>query len=183
MNKDIKLSDLKEKVNSTVLVAIAMVLLVVVLGVASYFTIQEVTSLKDTIGKTVIAYNENKNLVASLEKLKADSEYYAKQQAEYDKVIADNGTYNTVDYYVEIDEICKKYNLQIVDISVGDMVVNGNVSEATTALSVVGEEIDVRRMAVEIVSQEQIARVDTIAMAKQQDGTVAASMVIVNFTK
>ncbi|MBR5190433.1 MAG: hypothetical protein IKU66_04005 [Clostridia bacterium] len=183
MNKDIKLSDLKEKVNSTVLVAIAMVLLVVVLGVASYFTIQEVTSLKDTIGKTVIAYNENKNLVASLEKLKADSEYYAKQQAEYDKVIADNGTYNTVDYYVEIDEICKKYNLQIVDISVGDMVVNGNVSEATTALSVVGEEIDVRRMAVEIVSQEQIARIDTIAMAKQQDGTVAASMVIVNFTK
>lgn len=183
MNKDIKLSDLKEKVNSTVLVAIAMVLLVVVLGVASYFTIQEVTSLKDTIGKTVIAYNENKNLVASLEKLKADSEYYAKQQAEYDKVIADNGTYNTVDYYVEIDEICKKYNLKIVDISVGDMVVNGNVSEATTALSVVGEEIDVRRMAVEIVSQEQIARIDTIAMAKQQDGTVAASMVIVNFTK
>lgn len=183
MNKDIKLSDLKEKVNSTVLVAIAMVLLVVVLGVASYFTIQEVTSLKDTIGKTVIAYNENKNLVASLEKLKADSEYYAKQQAEYDKVIADNGTYNTVDYYVEIDEICKKYNLQIVDISVGDMVVNGNVSEATTALSVVGEEIDVRRMAVEIISQEQIARIDTIAMAKQQDGTVAASMVIVNFTK
>ena len=183
MNKDIKLSDLKEKVNSTVLVAIAMVLLVAVLGVASYFTIQEVTSLKDTIGKTVIAYNENKNLVASLEKLKSDSEYYAKQQAEYDKVIADNGTYNTVDYYVEIDEICKKYNLQIVDISVGDMVVNGNVSEATTALSVVGEEIDVRRMAVEIVSQEQIARIDTIAMAKQQDGTVAASMVIVNFTK
>ncbi len=183
MNKDIKLSDLKEKVNSTVLVAIAMVLLVVVLGVASYFTIQEVTSLKDTIGKTVIAYNENKNLVASLEKLKSDSEYYAKQQAEYDKVIADNGTYNTVDYYVEIDEICKKYNLQIVDISVGDMVANGNVSEATTALSVVGEEIDVRRMAVEIVSQEQIARIDTIAMAKQQDGTVAASMVIVNFTK
>ena len=183
MNKDIKLSDLNEKVNSTVLVAIAMVLLVVVLGVASYFTIQEVTSLKDTIGKTVIAYNENKNLVASLEKLKADSEYYAKQQAEYDKVIADNGTYNTVDYYVEIDEICKKYNLKIVDISVGDMVVNGNVSEATTALSVVGEEIDVRRMAVEIISQEQIARIDTIAMAKQQDGTVAASMVIVNFTK
>lgn len=183
MNKDIKLSDLKEKISSTVLVAVAMVLLVVVLGVASYFTIQEVTSLKDTIGKTVITYNENKNLVASLEKLKSDSEYYAKQQAEYDKVIADNGTYNTVDYYVEIDEICKKYNLQIVDISVGDMVVNGNVSEATTALSVVGEEIDVRRMAVEIVSQEQIARIDTIAMAKQQDGTVAASMVIVNFTK
>lgn len=183
MNKDIKLSDLKGKINSTVFVAIAMVLLVIVLGVASYFTIQEVAELKDSIGKNVIAFNENKNLVASLEKLKADSEYYSKQQAEYDKVIADNGTYNTVDYYVEIDELCKKYGLNVVDITVGDMEENGNVSQATTVISVVGEEIDVRRMAVEIVSQEQIARIDTIAMAKQQDGTVAASMVIVNFTK
>ena len=63
------------------------------------------------------------------------------------------------------------------------MVENGNINQATTTIAVVGEEIDVRRMAVEIVSQEQIARIDTIAMAKQQDGTVAASMVIVNFTK
>lgn len=183
MNKDIKLSDLKEKISSTVLVAVAMVILVAVLGVASYFTIQEVTELKDSIGKNVVAFNENKNLVASLEKLKADSEYYAKQQAEYDKLIAANGTYSAVDYYVEIDELCQKYGLTVVDISVGDMVENGNVCEATTLISVVGEEIDVRRMAVEIVSQEQIARIDTIAMAKQQDGTVAASMVIVNFTK
>ena len=88
-----------------------------------------------------------------------------------------------MDYYIELDELCKKYNLRIADISVGDMVANGNVNQATTTIAVVGEEIDVRRMAVEIVSQEQIARIDTIAMAKQQDGTVAASMVIVNFTK
>ena len=98
-------------------------------------------------------------------------------------IIADNGTYNPVDYYVEIDELCAKYNLKIVDISVGNMVANGLVFEATTTLAVVGEEIDVRRMAVEIVSQEQIARIDTIAMAKQEDGTVAATMTIVNFTK
>lgn len=183
MNTKINLSDLKEKINTTVLVAIAMVVLVVILGVASYFTIKEVTELKDSIGKNVIAFNENKHLVSSLEKLRADSEYYAKQQAEYDKVIAANGTYNVVDYYVEIDELCKKYNLKVADISVGDMVENGNINQATTTIAVVGEEIDVRRMAVEIVSQEQIARIDTIAMAKQQDGTVAASMVIVNFTK
>ncbi|MBR5321353.1 MAG: hypothetical protein IKU41_05890 [Clostridia bacterium] len=183
MNTNIKLSDLKDKISTTALVVVAMVLLVAVLGVASYFTITEVTTLKETIGASVTKFDENKIFVASLEKLKADSKYYEAQQAEYDKVIADNGTYNPVDYYVEIDELCAKYNLRIVDISVGDMVANGLVFEATTTLAVVGEEIDVRRMAVEIVSQEQIARIDTIAMAKQEDGTVAATMTIVNFTK
>ena len=183
MNTKISLSGLKDKVSTVVLVIIAMVFLVAVLGVASYLTISEVTKLNDTISASVTSYDENKIFVASLEKLKADSKYYEAQQAEYDKVIADNGTYNPVDYYVELDELCQKYNLKIVDISVGDMVANGLVCEATTTLAVVGEEVDVRRMAVEIVSQEQIARIDTIAMAKQEDGTVAATMVIVNFTK
>ncbi len=183
MNTKINLSGLKDKVSTVALVVIAMVFLVAVLGVASYFTISEVAHLKDTIGASVTKYDENKIFVASLEKLKADSKYYEAQQAEYDKIIADNGTYNPVDYYIELDELCAKYNLKIVDIQVGDMVANGLVNEATTTIAVVGEEIDVRKMAVEIVSQEQIARIDTIAMAKQEDGTVAASMVIVNFTK
>ena len=183
MNTKINLSDLKEKVSSVVLLTVAMVLLVVVLGAASYFTITEVAELKASIGSSVTKLDENKIFVANLEKLKADSKYYEAQQVEYDKVIADNGTYNPVDYYVEIDELCRKYNLKIVDISVGEMLENGLVHEASTSLAVVGEEINIRRMAVEIVSQEKIARIDTIAMAKQEDGTVAATMVIVNFTK
>ena len=183
MNTKINLSSLKDKVSTVALVVIAMVILVAVLGVASYFTITEVAQLKETIGSSVTKFDENKIFVASLEKLKADSKYYEAQQAEYDKVIADNGTYNPVDYYIELDELCQKYNLKIVDISVGDMVANGLVFEATTTIAVVGKEVDVRRMAVEIVSQEEIARIDTIAMAKQQDGTVAATMAIVNFTK
>ena len=183
MNTKINLSGLKDKVSTVALVIIAMILLVVVLGVASYFTISEVAQLKETIGSSITKYDENKIFVASLEKLRADSKYYEAQQAEYDKIIADNGTYNVVDYYVELDEMCKKYNLKVVDISVGDMVANGLVCEAKTTIAVVGEEVDVRRMAVEIVSQQEIARIDTIAMAKQEDGTVAASMVIVNFTK
>ncbi|MBR5203457.1 MAG: hypothetical protein IKW45_09350 [Clostridia bacterium] len=183
MNTKINISDLKEKVNSAVLLTVAMVLLVIVLGVASYFTIAEVAELKENIGSSVTTLDENKIFVASLEKLKADSKYYEAQQAEYDKVIAEYGTYNPVDYYVVLDELCRKYDLSIIEISVGEMVENGLVHEASTTLAVVGEEINVRKMAVEIVSQEKIARIDTIAMAKQQDGTVAATMVIVNFTK
>ena len=183
MNTNIKISDLKEKVNTTVILAVVMVVLVIVLGVASYFTIQQVTELKDSISSSSSQFGDNKLLVASLERLKADSAYYEAQQAEYDKIVADNGTYNPVDYYVELDELCRSYDLTIVEISVGDMQPNDLVNQATTTVSVVGKEIDIRRMAAEIVSQQEIARIDSIAMAKQQDGTVAATMVIVNFTK
>ena len=183
MNTNIKISDLKDKVSSVVVLAIAMVILVAVLGVASYFTIQQVAELKDSISSSSTQFGENKLLVSSLEKLKADSAYYEAQQAEYDKIIADNGTYNPVDYYVELDELCERYELTIADIVVGDMQPNGLVNQATTTVSVVGKEINIRRMAAEIVSQQQIARIDSIAMAKQQDGTVAATLVIVNFTK
>ncbi len=183
MNTNIKLSDLKEKVSTTVLVAVAMVVLVIVLGVASYFTITEVATLKAQIGSSITSLNDNKIFVTSLEKLKANSKYYEAQQAEYDKVIADAGTYNSVDYYVTLDEMCERYNLKIVEIAVGDMVAGGLVNQATTTIAVVGDEVDVRRMAVEIVSQEKIARIDTIAMAQQEDGTVAATLVITNFTK
>lgn len=180
---NIKISDLKDKVSSVALVVIAMLVLVAVLGVSSYFTIKEVAELKEQIGNNVTTFEENKILVSSLEKLKADSSYYEAQQKEYDKVIADAGTYNPVDYYVEISELCEKYDLRIVEISVGDMKQSNLTCQATTDISVVGDEVDVRRMAVEIVSQQQIARIDTIAMAKQSDGTVSATLQIVNFTK
>ena len=46
-----------------------------------------------------------------------------------------------------------------------------------------GDEINVKQLAEFIVSQQEIARIDTIAMAEQEDGSVVASLVIVNFTK
>ncbi len=183
MNKDIKLSDLKDKVSSVTLVVAAMVVLVIVLAAASFFTIKEVATLKTSIGSNITTLNQNKILVTNLKKLEADSEKYAEQQAKYDQQIADANTYNTVDYYVELDEMCKKYDLQVIDLAVGEMAPSGLVNQATTTIAVVGEEINVKRMAVEIVSKETITRIDTIAMAEQEDGTVAATMVIVNFTK
>ena len=73
MNTNIKISDLKDKVSSVVVLAVAMVILVVVLGVASYFTIQQVAELKTSISSSSTQFGENKLLVASLEKLKADN--------------------------------------------------------------------------------------------------------------
>ncbi len=183
MNTKINFSGLKDKINTVVVVVIAMIFLVAVLGVASYFTIEEVAQLQERINASITTYEENKALVASLEDLKADSAYFEAQQAEYDKVIAENGSYNVVDYYVEVDELCRQFDLQIVDIQLNDMQAVGLTSQATTTLAVVGEEANVKRLATHIVSQEEIARIDTIAMAEQSDGTVAATMVIVNFTK
>ena len=83
----------------------------------------------------------------------------------------------------EVKELCEKYELTIKEITIGEMVPMGNVKSATSTLAVEGDEINVKQMAEFIVSQKQIARIDTMAMTEQADGSVLASFVIVNFTK
>ena len=183
MNKDINLSQLKEKINGNVIITVVLILLAAVLAYTCYYTFQEGVELQDKIYAGVDEYNNNKVLLKNLKTLQANSEYYLAQKEKYDEVIAEAGTYNTVDYYVELTELCEAYELTIQEISVGDMVPNGNVKEAVTTVTVTGSELSVKRMAEHIVSQKEIARIDTIAMTEQEDGTVIASMVIVNFTK
>lgn len=183
MNKNINLSQIKDKINGNVVITIVLVLLAAVLAYTCYYTFQESVQLEDSIYQSVEEYNNNKTLLKNLKKLQANSNYYVAQKEKYDEVIAENGSYNTVDYYVELTELCEAYELTIQEINVGDMTPNGNVNEATTVLAVTGSEMNVKRMAEHIVSQKKIARIDTIAMTQQEDGTVIASMVIVNFTK
>lgn len=183
MNKKLDLSQMKGKVSNVVLISIGMVVLAIVLGVTSWFTIKRSISLSESIDSAQTKLEENRTLIKRLETLKGNSEYYLKQKEEYDKIIADEGTYDPIDYYVELDEMCKKYGLTITELNVGKLNTDNAVKTATTTLAVLGKEADVRRMAAEIVSQPEIARIDDIAMAKNGDGTVVATMTIVNFTK
>ncbi len=183
MNKNINLSQLKDKINGNVVITIVLVVLAAVLAYTCYYTFQEGIQLQDSIYANVQDYNNNKTLLKNLKNLQANSEYYLAQKEKYDEVIAENGTYNTVDYYVELTELCEAYELTIQEISVGDMAPNGNVNEATTTITVTGSELNVKRMAEHIVSQKEIARIDNIAMTQQDDGTVITAMTIVNFTK
>ncbi|MGN0539224.1 MAG: hypothetical protein ACI4KI_05150 [Candidatus Fimenecus sp.] len=183
MNKKLDLSLLKEKLNGVALIGIVMVLLVAVMGFASWYTIKTSMETKVKIQNVVSEYNSNKLLVSSLKALKNNSDDYVTQKEKYDSVIAEAGSYSVKGYTVELDEKCAEYNLEITDLNVGNIENQGNVNAAKTTISVVGKEIDVRRFAADIVSQQCIARIDDIAMAKQEDGTVAATMTIVNFTK
>ena len=65
----------------------------------------------------------------------------------------------------------------------GELTANGVVNEAAAKITVVGDEINVKSMVKYITSQQEIARVDSISMAEQEDGTVVAILTIVNFTK
>lgn len=183
MNKNINLSQLKEKINGNVIIIAALVVLAVVLGYVCWLTFDNNVDLEARISTEIATYNQNRNLLRNLKNLKANSEYYIEQKDKYDEVIAEAGTYNTVDYYVELSELCDRFGLTIDEINIGEMIPMGNVQSATTTLVVIGDEIDVKVMAEYIVSQSEIARIDSIAMTEQSDGTVVASLTIVNFTK
>lgn len=183
MNINISLSQIKEKVNGNVIITIILILLAFVLGYTCWYTFEEGQDLQNSIYNSVEQYENNRLLLKNLKKLQANSDYYLAQKEKYDEVIADADTYNTVDYYVELTELCEKYELTIKEITIGELVPTGSVKSATSTIAVEGDEINVKQMAEFIVSQKQIARIDTIAMTEQADGSVLASLVIVNFTK
>lgn len=183
MNKKFNFSLSKDKINTVTILVIVMVLLAAVLGVASYFTVKRAVSTSESIKTVKAELEDDKLLITRLKALRSNAEYYQKQREEYDKVIADYDSYNRVDYYIALDEMCRDYNLKVEELTVGDLEPMGNVNMALTTLTVTGQEIDVRSMAKDIVSQLEIARIDDIAMVKGEDGTVTATMKIVNFTK
>lgn len=183
MNIKINLSQIKGKINGNVIITIILILLAFVLGYTCWYTFEEGQDLQNSIYNSVEQYENNRLLLKNLKNLQANSDYYLAQKEKYDEVIADVDTYNTVDYYVELTELCEKYELTIKEITIGELVPMSNVKSATSILAVEGDEINVKQMAEFIVSQKQIARIDTIAMTEQADGSVLASLVIVNFTK
>lgn len=183
MNVNINLSQIKEKINGNVVITIVLVLLAALLGVAGWFTFQEGVELEAAVSGKIVEYNENRVLLANLKDLQANSEYYLAQKAKYDEVIAENGSYNAVDYYIELTELCETFELTITEITVGEMTSIGNVLAAESTVVVTGSELNVKRMAEFIVSQKEIARIDNLAMTEQADGSVVAAMTIVNFTK
>lgn len=183
MNTNINLSQIKDKVNGNVIITIILVILAIVLGYTCWLTFEQGEELKDSVYSSVEKYENNRILLKNLKNLQANSDYYLVQKEKYDEVIAEADTYNSVDYYVELTELCEKYDLIVQELIVGEMIPNGNVKSATTTLAVSGDEINVKQLAEFLVSQQEIARIDSIAMTEQADGSVVASLVIVNFTK
>lgn len=183
MNMNIDLSQLKEKINGNVLITIILVVLAIALGYAGWVTFQEGVDLEASVAKHITSYNESRALLKDLKDLQANSEYYIAQKEKYDAVIAEADSYNEVDYYVELVETCETFELDVLEIEVGKAIANKTVQEATSTVTVVGDEINIKNMVKHITSQEQIARVDAISMAEQEDGTVVAILTVVNFTK
>ncbi len=183
MNTNINLSQIKDKINGNVIITIILVALSIVLGYTCWITFEQGVDLEAKVSSQITAYNDNRTLLKNLKNLQANSDYYLAQKEKYDEVIAEADSYNSVDYYVELTELCERYGLTIQEITVGELVQNGSVKSATTTLAVTGSEIDIKQMAEYIVSQQEIARIDSIAMTEQADGTVAAALQIVNFTK
>ncbi len=180
MNKKLDLSSMK--INDSVIVAIAMVILAIILGVAAWFTFQETISEKKSIDSTLESANINKNHIAELEEIKSNQHKYQKEFKQYDEVIAEEGSYTKLENQMDLEEMLIKYNLKGTAVA-GELEPFGSVKSAKSTLEVVGKESDVKAMCQEILSSKTIVRIDDFAMAENEDGTVSAMFTVVNFTK
>lgn len=180
MNKKINLSSIKA--NDSILVAIAMVLLAAILGVAIYFTLKLTMSEQKSIDTAIQTVTSNIEHVKELEAIKADKEKYSIKVSQYNEVIADANTYTRLGKQAELENMLEKYNLT-GEVQAGTLSMYASVQMAESTVSVVGKESDVKAMCQEILSVDYIVRIDSFAMADNGDGTVTAAFTVVNFTK
>lgn len=180
MNKKINLSSIK--VNDSVLVAVAMVVLAAILGVAIYFTYKSTVTAKDTVNTSIKTATANIEHIKRLEAIKADKDKYVNQVSKYNEVIADEGTYTRLGKQAELENMLDKYSL-IGEVEAGALTPFASVQMAESTVSVSGKESDVKSMCQEILSEKYIVRIDSFAMADNGDGTVTAAFTVVNFTK
>ena len=103
MNKKIDLSSIKA--NDSVLVAVAMVILAVILGVAIYFTFKSTVTAKESVSTAIKTASDNIEHIKELEAIKADKAKYNAQVSKYDAVIAASGTYTRLDKQAELEAL------------------------------------------------------------------------------
>lgn len=176
-------SSLKGKLNGVALIGIAMILLVVILGVAMWLTIKDCKSTDAAIKSTITTYNNSKLQLGTYKAIAKDYEQFQTIQAEIDDKIGKYDEYNTKEYKLKMYEMCEDYNLELTGIFVGDMSAVGAVYMADTTVSVVGDELNVRKMIKELISSEQVTKVDEITIEYLGDGTVSATFVVTNIAK
>lgn len=183
MKFNFNLASLKEKTNGVVVVVVLVLIMLGILGVGIWYTVGSIEETQTKIQDAKASYETNVLLLQNLKKLQSNSKYYLAQKEKYDEVIAENGSYTVNGYYAKIDRLCTKHNLVIEEIEVGKMEPAENVNMAKTTLTVNGTESGVRNMVQELISQKEIARVDSLALTQADEGNVSATMTIVNFTK
>ncbi|MCR4595125.1 MAG: hypothetical protein K5761_08735 [Clostridiales bacterium] len=181
MNKKIDLSSLKG--NDSIVVAVLMVILMIILCLAGWFTIQRASNVQTEVDGSIEKFNQNIALLTNLRTLRDNSSYYEAQKAKYDEVIAENGSYSAKEYSMDLDDLCRKYDLEIQEWEVGEMSPSASVNSAKTTITVVGKESNVEKLCTYIVTQKEIARIDDYSIVANDDGTVIAMLTIVNFTK
>lgn len=180
MNKKIDLSSIKA--HDSILVAIAMIILAVILGVAIYFTYNYTISAKNSNDTAIKTATANIEHIKELEGIKADKDKYAVRVEKYNEVIADAGTYTRLGKQAELENLLEKYSLT-GEVQAGTLSPYASVQMAESTVSVVGKESDVKAMCREILSKDYIVRIDSFAIADNGDGTVTSAFTIVDFTK
>lgn len=176
--KDIKniMDDVRIVIAVIVVACIALIALIV------YTTglINEKVAMIDDVKQE---YAQNQAKIESLLALQAQSEEFKAKKEEYDRMISSDGI-DQKQIMIDIEKEVEAHNCTLSSITFDELTNTGVVNQIGVNIHIIGEYTDIMTYCRDVVTGEQIRRIDTINMtpASLKD-TKEADIVIVEFSK
>ena len=171
------LNDVRVVIAVIVVACIALIALIV-------YTTGLINNKLVSIAEAKSEYTANQTKIESLLALQAQSEEFKAKKEEYDKMISTDGLDQRqlmIDYEKEVES----YNCTMSSLTFGDPANTGLVNQIEISIHVIGDYTDIMNYCRDVVTGEQIRRIDTINMTSQSASETKkeADIVIVEFSK
>ena len=174
-------TDVKNMLNDVRVVIAVIVLACIALIALIVYTTGLINNKMVEIGSVKQTYAQNQAKIESLLALQAQSEEFKAKKDEYDRMISSDGLDQRqlmIDYEKEVES----YDCYLTSLSFGELTNTGVVNQIDVSITVVGDYTDIMTFCRDVVTGEQIRRVDTINMEPSGDKT-EAELVIVEFSR
>ena len=174
-------TDVKNMLNDVRVVIAIIVLACIALIALIVYTTGLINDKMVEIGKAKQTYAENQTKIESLLALQAQSEEFKAKKEEYDRMISTEGL-DQRELMISYEKEVEAHHCYLTSLSFGEPTNTGVVNQIDVSITVVGDYTDIMTYCRDVVTGEQIRRVDTISMKPSGDKT-EAELVIVEFSR
>lgn len=183
MKKDIKIDFKQLSADPRILVVIIAIACAALIGLCVY-TSKQTKQTEAEVNKQVEVFEENRNAIANLLKLKSRSEQYLAQNEQYEKLITSDGL-NQEELTVFFDKFVEGYGCRDTLIEFQESPTQSSISSIMIVIEVEGKMENIMALCDGIVTQDRFYRIDsvTFTQANEEDGTKKATINVVAFSK
>jgi Tfp pilus assembly protein PilO len=178
-------ADVKNALNDVRVVIAVIVVACIALIALIIYTTGLINNKLVSIAEAKSEYAANQTKIESLLALQAQSEEFKAKKEEYDKMISTDGLDQRqlmIDYEKEVES----YNCTMASLTFGEPGNTGLVNQIEISIHIIGDYTDIMNYCRDVVTGEQIRRIDTINMTSSQGASETkkeADIVIVEFSK